>query len=541
MLATATSNQNTYGSLAVDLDRNDEEDDDQEQATTRPLLPPPLPRHRRREMAMRRQGQQSSVLDKLFSDGKKTQSKRSVRNRMNQGPALPPASSTIFSNSKASQDDTVLPERRKHQQHRHSFVYTLLNPHSKRIQAVAYKRFISVVILVDLLFFITSTDEHIMAKHKDFFHFSEGVSSTIFLIEYFCRLVIITESKRYKAAGPLFGRLQYLRSWPALIDLFATLPFFLEYPTGWNLPTLTYLRFFRLFRILKTEGYIRAMDAIYRVVYYNSEILYVAALLCIFLILVTAVLLYYLRPANKEDAEDFGSIAATFYMSTLMLTGQGGPSGELPWYTKSIVLLTSVFSVAMFGACATVPSPAVDQGATLSCNTNTHTAFFPFADTTAIPASMLTWGFEAEAERMAKQAHKRLLQRRSTHGSSTTSTDDYESESPDDDSTDEEYFRIIAGADEEGDGENDTPWMKEMRERFIKADGNMDGTLTLKEFFQLQASMGEDPHDITSSQTALVNASMMSRMEALESTVAANALKLDQILAVLSDSTKGRR
>jgi hypothetical protein len=154
---------------------------------------------------------------------------------------------------------------------------------------------------------------------------------------------------------------------------------------------------------------------------------------------------------------------------------------------------------------------------------------------------MLTWGFEAEAERMAKQAHKRLLQRRSTHGSSTTSTDDYESESPDDDSTDEEYFRIIAGADEEGDGENDTPWMKEMRERFIKADGNMDGTLTLKEFFQLQASMGEDPHDITSSQTALVNASMMSRMEALESTVAANALKLDQILAVLSDSTKGRR
>jgi voltage-gated potassium channel len=507
MLATATSNQNTYGSLAVDLDRNDEEDDDQEQATTRPLLPPPLPRHRRREMAMRRQGQQSSVLDKLFSDGKKTHSKRSVRNRTNQGSALPPASSTIFSNSKASQDDTVLPERRKHQQHRHSFVYTLLNPHSKRIQAVAYKRFISVVILVDLLFFITSTDEHIMAKHKDFFHFSEGVSSTIFLIEYFCRLVIITESKRYKAAGPLFGRLQYLRSWPALIDLFATLPFFLEYPTGWNLPTLTYLRFFRLFRILKTEGYIRAMDAIYRVVYYNSEILYVAALLCIFLILVTAVLLYYLRPANKEDAEDFGSIAATFYMSTLMLTGQGGPSGELPWYTKSIVLLTSVFSVAMF----------------------------------AIPASMLTWGFEAEAERMAKQAHKRLLQRRSTHGSSTTSTDDYESESPDDDSTDEEYFRIIAGADEEGDGENDTPWMKEMRERFIKADGNMDGTLTLKEFFQLQASMGEDPHDITSSQTALVNASMMSRMEALESTVAANALKLDQILAVLSDSTKGRR
>lgn len=36
------------------------------------------------------------------------------------------------------------------------------------------------------------------------------------------------------------------------------------------------------------------------------------------------------------------------YLSTLMLTGQGGPDGDLPWYTKGVVLLTGVFSVAMF-------------------------------------------------------------------------------------------------------------------------------------------------------------------------------------------------
>ena len=57
-----------------------------------------------------------------------------------------------------------------------------------------------------------------------------------------------------------------------------------------------------------------------------------------------------------------------------MLTGQGGPDGDLPWYTKAVVILTGLFSIGMF----------------------------------AIPASMLTWGFEAEAERCAKRTYINL-------------------------------------------------------------------------------------------------------------------------------------
>ena len=72
--------------------------------------------------------------------------------------------------------------------------------------------------------------------------------------------------------------------------------------------------------------------------------------------------MYYLRPQGDDvslvdDASDFESISKTMVLSTLMLTGQGGPSGKLPWYTQLVVLLTGIFSVAMF----------------------------------AIPASMLTW------------------------------------------------------------------------------------------------------------------------------------------------------
>jgi voltage-gated potassium channel len=167
-------------------------------------------------------------------------------------------------------------------------------------------------------------------------------------VEYVLRLVTCTESRKYNKDGAVLGRLRYVVTPAAVIDCLATFPFFVERFTGWDLPTLTYLRVFRLLRIGKTQGYGRALDAVCRVVYYNREILHVAVLVCTFLVLFTAILMYYLRPQNPDDAQDFTSIAATMYLSTLMLTGQGGPDGDLPWYTKSVVLLTGVFSVAMF-------------------------------------------------------------------------------------------------------------------------------------------------------------------------------------------------
>lgn len=165
--------------------------------------------------------------------------------------------------------------------------------------------------------------------------------------------------------------------------------------------------------------------------YFNREILYVAGLLGMYLVVVTSILMYYLRPRGKDvdlvdDITDFESIAKTMVLSTLMLTGQGGPSGDLPWYTQCVVLLTGVFSVAMF----------------------------------AIPASMLTWGFEAEAERLGAKAKKRAMAKRrgevyisETSSSSSNSSDI--SGFGDLSTSDEEYMRIIGGDDDDDDGESD--------------------------------------------------------------------------------------
>lgn len=202
-----------------------------------------------------------------------------------------------------------------------SFVYSMLNPRSVEWQAVAYKWFITTVITLDLCAFITSTDEGLSEQYIEGFVAWEAVTSWIFLTEYLLRLVVVTESMKYRSMGPIRGRLAYVGTTPALIDLAATFPYFLERFTGLDLPTLTYLRSFRLLRILKTRGFSQAVSSVWRVFRYNSEILFVGLWIGLGFVLITGLLMYYLRPRDQEHAQ-FKSLPATLLLATMMLTGQ---------------------------------------------------------------------------------------------------------------------------------------------------------------------------------------------------------------------------
>jgi Ion transport protein len=412
----------------------------------------------------------------------------------------------------------------------------MLNPRSKQWQASAYKTFITFIIGTDLLAFIAYSDPSVAdwfnhhinkaaATTAVWYYYYpilsfgalEGVVSAIFLVEYILRIATITERHRYGQHGPIQGRLLYATTtWSSWIDVCALAPYFIEQCTGLSLPTLTILRLFRLMRILKTAPYIRAMDAVYRVVYFNAEILYVALLVCFFLTLGTAVLLYLCRPPtdlNSADGRsDFSSIPATLYLSIALLTGQGGPRDEddLPWYTKAIVVLTSLVSVVMF----------------------------------AIPASMLTWGWEAEAARMAKRARRRALEKQRVNreqGATATGNDaDTSSSSSDGETTDEEYFRVIAG---EGDGDESntddakkSQWMQEVREAFVKADSDGTGTLSLAETASLLAATTTSTCDAVGENGAVAATpfhTVLNRLDRYEEDLRQTNQKLDLILHLL--------
>ncbi|CAE7264767.1 ICME [Symbiodinium necroappetens] len=275
-------------------------------------------------------------------------------------------------------------ERERRRQERggqgHSFWYSLVSSHSHRTEVVAFRHIIATVIVVNVICFIIQTDKETDRKYKALFNSIEAASSWLFLGEYLIRLMTIHENKRYHHLSAGSARLVFLRSFSSIVDLVSFLPWFVEQVVPYELPNLQCIRVIRLFRLFKSNSVMSSVDVIARVLYFNSEILCVAFMIDAILILFTSTVLYYMAPPPDTPGveDDFESIPATMYLSVMMLTGQGQPSGQLPWYTKAIVVATAVLATAQF----------------------------------AIPASMLTWGFEQEAERRLQRNHELQLKQR---------------------------------------------------------------------------------------------------------------------------------
>lgn len=269
----------------------------------------------------------------------------------------------------------------------HSYWYSLVNARSRKTHAVIFRIAITSLILLDVMAYILQSDENIDRTYKTYFQVLEGTSSLIFLFEYVVRVATVPSRSRFARTRPVEARLAWICSWESVIDLVALSPWFIEQIAGrfaslsqhsakgnaWqNLPNFQWLRVLRLFRMFRNSRIIEAFEVLARVVYFNYEILTSALIICGVLILLTSMTLYHLAPHENLE-EDYSSILATMYLSVMMLTGQGQPEGELPWYTKLVCCITAIFAVAQF----------------------------------AIPASMLTWGFEQEAALRIKKAAER--------------------------------------------------------------------------------------------------------------------------------------
>lgn len=309
---------------------------------------------------------------------------------------------------------------------KHSFWYLLVSTSCKAHFAVQFRILITALIIIDVIAFVLQSDELLSRKYAHQFLAIEALSSIVFMLEYIVRIVTVPEKSAYRGLAANQARAAWFFSWDSLVDLLAFLPWFIEILTslaccflhrgrGVSLPNLLWLRLLRLARLLKSWRVIEAFDIVARVIYFNAEILLSALLICGVMLIITSTLLFLLRPEHDTE-DDFSSVFATMYLAVMMLTGQGQPSGVLPWYTKVMCCITSVFAVAQF----------------------------------AIPASMLTWGFEQEAERrMKKAAEKREILAKKALRGETIDEDAYVSSDDELREAWQEYEEVVVGSEDE--------------------------------------------------------------------------------------------
>ena len=183
-----------------------------------------------------------------------------------------------------------------------------------------FDRFIMVLILLNVAAVIVETVESVHNRYASLFIYFEVFSVVVFSVEYLVRLWACTAIEKYK--HPLWGRLKYMVSVEAIIDLLAIIPFYL--PIVLNNADgriLRILRLFRLFRLFKLGRYSTAFGMITMVVKKRREELVVTLTLVLVLLIFASTLMYYVE--HEAQPDNFPSIPATMWWGVATLTTVG--------------------------------------------------------------------------------------------------------------------------------------------------------------------------------------------------------------------------
>lgn len=156
-------------------------------------------------------------------------------------------------------------------------------------------------------------------REQQFFHYFDLVSVIIFSIEYILRVWSSNHDPRYSHS--INGRLKYMISPAALIDLVAILPFYVHVFVGFDLRMLRIFRLMRFFRLFRLTAYSKASKLMKNVLKSKWNELSLAFILTTFLIVIAACLVYFAE--NPSQPDKFTSIPDTLWWAVVTLTTVG--------------------------------------------------------------------------------------------------------------------------------------------------------------------------------------------------------------------------
>lgn len=205
--------------------------------------------------------------------------------------------------------------------------------------------FIVSLIILNTVVVILETVKSVYQPYKQLFDFIEVFSITVFSIEYILRLWSCTSVEKY--AHPITGRLKYMLSGPALIDLLAILPFYLPMFVARDIAFIRIIRLVRFFRFFKLGRYLHASKVITNVFRSKKEELIISFVITMFLIVIAASVMYYAE--HDAQPEKFSSIPATMWWSVATLTTLGyGDVYPITILGKFLTACISILGIGIF-------------------------------------------------------------------------------------------------------------------------------------------------------------------------------------------------
>ncbi len=179
---------------------------------------------------------------------------------------------------------------------------------------------LSLILLISLnviAIFLESVDP-IFEQYQQAFWYFEVFSVAIFTIEYLARMWSCIDLEEAGDSSPIIGRIRYMLTPIALVDLIAILPFYLGLYVSID---LRFLRVLRLLRLLKLTRYSPALGALLDVVRRESEALLAAVVVLLMMLVISAGGIYLLE--NELQPETFGSMPNSMWWAIVTLTTVG--------------------------------------------------------------------------------------------------------------------------------------------------------------------------------------------------------------------------
>jgi len=205
------------------------------------------------------------------------------------------------------------------------------------------------LIALILLNVLAVTLETVEPLHSDFAIFFDAFmifSVSVFTVEYFIRVWTCSLEKSGRYGRPFTGRLRYITSPLAIIDLLAILPFYLSMFIGVDLRSL---RIFRLLWIIKIMRYFPALITLGIVIKREKRTLAAVLILMFLVLFITSSLVYLLE--RQDQPEAFASIPQAMWwgMATLTTVGYGDvvPHSALGKFLGMAIMLMGIGMFAL--------------------------------------------------------------------------------------------------------------------------------------------------------------------------------------------------
>jgi len=204
--------------------------------------------------------------------------------------------------------------------------------------------FLIVLIILNLVAVVLETVSSIYLVYSTLFNYFELFSIFVFTIEYLARVWSCVIDEQYR--NPVYGRLRYMRSFYAIIDLLAILPFYLAF-LGLDLRILRALRIFRFLRFAKLARYSKSLQLLVKVITEKRGELVATIIIMFVLLLFASASMYYLE--NQIQPDKFSSIPAAMWWGVETLTTVGyGDMLPVTNLGKTVAAFIAILGIGMF-------------------------------------------------------------------------------------------------------------------------------------------------------------------------------------------------